>query len=88
MRPALDELHSEVERVLNGVRGLAGELHPSSLAHLGLVPALEALARDHGREIVVLSGALPDPLPEPLRTGVYRLVEHTSPPRSPGRSRR
>ena len=82
-RDSFDELHGQVSGVLQEVRDLAGELRPSSLAELGLMPALEALARDGGREVVVVADELPEPLPEPLRTGVYRLVEHTLDATSP-----
>jgi signal transduction histidine kinase len=71
---ALDELHRKVVGVLDDVRDLAGELRPSSLAQLGLIPALEALRDDHGALSLEATG-LPEPLPEPLRTGVYRLIE-------------
>jgi signal transduction histidine kinase len=67
---SLDELYGQVVGVLDDVRALAGELRPSSLAHLGLVPALEADG------IAVDADRLPEPLPEPLRTGAYRLIEH------------
>jgi signal transduction histidine kinase len=73
----LDELQAHVVGVLERMRGVATSLRPSSLAQLGLVPALEA--RD---DVAVEAAGLPEPLPEPLRTGVYRLVEHMV---SPGR---
>jgi signal transduction histidine kinase len=56
--------------VLAELRDVATELRPSSLAQLGLVPALEAIDG-----LTVTTDGDPDPLPEPLRTGVYRLVE-------------
>jgi signal transduction histidine kinase len=71
---ALDELHGQVVGVLEDIRQLAGALRPAPLAHLGLVPALEAL-QDDFRGLSVEAGGLPEPLPEPLRTGLYRLVE-------------
>ena len=72
---SLDELQSHVVGVLEDVRGVATSLRPSSLAQLGLVPALEA--RD---DVAVEAAGVPEPLPEPLRTGVYRLVEHVLSP--------
>jgi signal transduction histidine kinase len=72
---SLDELHSQVVGVLKDVRELAGELKPVSLAQLGLVPALEALARDAAAGLTVEAIDIPEPLPEPLRTNVYRLIE-------------
>jgi signal transduction histidine kinase len=75
-REPVDELHGQVVGVLESVRHLAGELRPSTLAALGLVPALEALDG-----VAVQADGLPDELPEPLRTGVYRLVEEIAPAR-------
>jgi signal transduction histidine kinase len=72
---SLDELHAQIVGVLNDVRELAGELRPTSLAQLGLVPALEALARDAPHGLTVEAVDVPDPLPEPLRTSAYRLIE-------------
>ena len=68
---SLDELRDQVVGVLEEVRDLATELRPSSLAQLGLVPALEALDG-----VSVEAAGLPEPVPEPVRTGVYRFVEH------------
>ena len=65
------ELHDDVRDVLADLRDVATELRPSSLAQLGLVPALEAIDG-----LTVETDGDPDPVPEPLRTGVYRLVEH------------
>ena len=72
---SLDELQSQVVGVLEDVRGVATSLRPSSLAQLGLVPALEARG-----DVAVEAAGVPEPLPEPLRTGVYRLVEHVLSP--------
>ncbi|MET0817015.1 MAG: hypothetical protein ABWZ67_05645, partial [Solirubrobacteraceae bacterium] len=55
------------------IRDLATELRPSSLAQLGLVPALEALDG-----VSVEAGGLPEPVPEPVRTGIYRFVVHVA----------
>jgi hypothetical protein len=52
---------------------VATELRPLSLAQLGLVPALEAIDG-----LTVEADGVADPVPEPLRTGVYRLVEHVT----------
>ena len=71
----LDELQSQVVGVLEELRGVATTLRPSSLAQLGLVPALEA--RD---DVAVEAAGVTEPLPESLRTGVYRLVEHVLSP--------
>ena len=77
--PSLDELHAQVVGVLADVRETASALRPSTLAQLGLVPALEAIDR-----LSVDADGLPEPLPEPLRTGVYRLVEHVVAAAEPG----
>ena len=70
---SLEELHDEVRGVLAELRDVATELRPSSLGQLGLVPALEAI-----EGLAVEADSVPDPVPEPLRTGVYRLVEHVA----------
>lgn len=67
---SLDELHDQVVGVLGELRDVATELRPSSLAQLGLVSALEGL---DGLTVV---DELSEPVPEPARTGVFRLVEH------------
>ena len=76
---SLDDLHAQVVGVLADVREVARSLLPTSLAQLGLVPALEALADDlrdrHHGGLEIDADGVPDPLPDPLRTGVYRLVE-------------
>jgi signal transduction histidine kinase len=68
---SLEELQDDVRGVLAELRDVATELSPSSLVQLGLVPALEAIDG-----LSVNADSMPDPVPEPLRTGVYRLVEH------------
>lgn len=40
-QPRLDELHAKVGRLVDHVRAVSHELHPSVLEHSGLVPALE-----------------------------------------------
>jgi signal transduction histidine kinase len=80
---ALDELHDQIVGVLDGVRDMAGALRPAQLAHLGLVPALEALCDSHAGLSVEASG-IPEPLPEPLRTGIYRLIESALAAARPG----
>jgi signal transduction histidine kinase len=76
---SLEDLHAQVVGVLADVREVARSLLPTSLTQLGLVPALEVLADDlrdrHHGGLEIDADAVPDPLPEPLRTGAYRLVE-------------
>jgi signal transduction histidine kinase len=81
---SLDELHAQIVGVLDDVRDMAGALRPRSLAQLGLVPALEALARDAHGGLSVEADDVPEPLPEPLRTGVYRLIESALSTARPG----
>jgi signal transduction histidine kinase len=81
---SLDELHAQIVGVLDDVRDMAGALRPRSLAQLGLVPALEALARDAHGGLSVEAADVPEPLPEPLRTGVYRLIESALSTARPG----
>ena len=72
--PSLDALHAQVSGALADVRELAGALQPSTLTQLGLLPALEALRDAHGALALEWSG-VEEPVPEPLRTGLYRLIE-------------
>ena len=71
----LDDVHGQVLGVLDDVREVATALRPSSLAQLGLVPALEGLGREHGSTLTVRADAVPETFPEPLRTGVFRLIQ-------------
>ena len=82
---SLDELHAQVVGVLADVREVAGALRPSSLAQLGLVPALEALAEG---SLAIDATGMAGAVPEPLLTGVYRLVEQAMTARVPGRPAR
>lgn len=83
-RGSLDELHAQIVGVLGDLRDVAGALQPTSLAQLGLVPALETLARETHRGLSVEADGIPEPLPEPLRTGVYRLIESALATARPG----
>jgi signal transduction histidine kinase len=83
-RGSLDELHAQIVGVLDEVRDMAGALRPTPLAQLGLVPALEALARDAHSGLSVHADDVPEPLPEPLRTAVYRLIESALSTARPG----
>ena len=83
-RRSLDELHAQIVGVLDDVRDMAGALRPTSLAELGVVPALEALARASRGSVSVHADNVPEPLPEPLRTGVDRLIESALATARPG----
>jgi signal transduction histidine kinase len=76
---SLDELDGQVAGVLDELRDIATELRPPSLAQLGLLPALVTLER-----LTVEADGLPEPVPEPLRTGAYRLVEYVVSAAEPG----
>jgi signal transduction histidine kinase len=71
---ALDDVHGQVVGVLDDLRSLATSLRPSTLAQLGLGPALEGLAEQTGR-LSLEFDVVPSMLPEPLPTGAYRLVQ-------------
>jgi two-component system sensor histidine kinase DegS len=47
-RLRLEELYQQTNSIMKGLRRLAQDLRPSSLDHLGLLPALEWLASDVG----------------------------------------
>jgi signal transduction histidine kinase len=70
---SLEELYNDVRSVLAELRDVATELRPSTLAQLGLVPALESI-----EGLAVEAEHVPEPVPEPQRTAVYRLVEHVA----------
>ena len=76
---SLDELHDQVVGVLEEVRDLATELRPSSLAQLGLVPALQALDG-----VSVEAGTLPEPVPG---AGAHRCLPVRRLGRRAGRAR-
>lgn len=74
------ELKQTVEEVLEGLHGLAMDLRPSSLDHVGLVPALrqyaERTTERHG--LLVDFGALglgEQRLPQQMEITIYRIVQ-------------
>jgi signal transduction histidine kinase len=75
----LDDLHGQIVGVLGDLRNVAGALRPSSLNELGLRAALEALAErvldEQGCRIDLDVAAIPRPLPDPLQTAIFRIVE-------------
>lgn len=82
---SLQELHGQIVGVLDHVRSMATSLRPSTLAQLGLLPALQALSNERRRFSIEAAGVV-EPLPEPLKTGTYRLVEQVlaaAPPDEP-----
>jgi signal transduction histidine kinase len=75
----LPQLRTHVVSVLDDLRQLAGSLRPASLDQLDLVSALGFLAersqQSGGVELSINAGPLPARLPDPIQTGVYRIVE-------------
>jgi signal transduction histidine kinase len=74
------ELKRTVDEVLEGLHGLASDLRPASLDHVGLVPALrqytERLAERH--HLVVDFSAIglqEERLPPPIEITIYRIVQ-------------
>jgi signal transduction histidine kinase len=76
---AIVESRQLVDQIIKVVRDLAMGLRPSMLDDLGLVPALEWLARDFTRRfripVHLEVGSRIDSLPEQYRTCVYRVVQ-------------
>jgi len=76
---ALSGVREELARLGGDVHALAYRLHPSILAELGLVVALEAEAervtRIEGLPVEVATGTLPELLPQPLALCLYRVTQ-------------
>jgi signal transduction histidine kinase len=76
---AIADLRGQVIGVLEDVRALAVELRSPALPQLGLVPALESLARDMRErgdgEIAVRADEVPEPIPDAVETAAYRIVQ-------------
>ncbi len=75
----LNELHQATHRAIQEVRRLSRGLRPIYLEDLGLVPALEMLARDAQRDLTIpvsyeVSGS-PRRLPSDAELAVYRIVQ-------------
>jgi signal transduction histidine kinase len=77
-RDAVAALRELVVSTLQDVRRLAVELRPSALDDLGLVPAIDRLARsfaDSGIQVDVEAHIGDQRLPEPIETALYRIVQ-------------
>jgi signal transduction histidine kinase len=78
-RKYLENIRSYADRSVNSIRNIALLLRPSMLDDLGLVPALEWQAREISRrsgiQIKVTAENVPEALPDPVRTCVYRVVQ-------------
>ena len=80
-RMAFSVLTTLVRQVVQQVNDLEAELYPEVLDNLGLEPALEALVsreiRTYGIAIQLHSPRLPQRLPAPIETALYRLTQET-----------
>jgi signal transduction histidine kinase len=78
-RMAVSVLASLARQVLQQVRDLEANLHPTILEALGLEPALEALVaqamRAHGLQITCAAARLNQRLPSPLETALFRAAQ-------------
>jgi signal transduction histidine kinase len=77
-RQAVAEVRERVVTTLQDVRRLAVELRPSSLDDLGLVPAVDRLARSFGEsgvEVDVEAQIGAERLPATVETTLYRIVQ-------------
>jgi signal transduction histidine kinase len=75
---AVAEVRELVVSTLQDVRRLAVELRPSALDDLGLVPAIDRLARsfaESGIHVDVEAHIGDQRLPEPIETTLYRIVQ-------------
>ena len=75
---AVAEVRELVVSTLQDVRRLAVELRPSALDDLGLVPAIDRLARsfaESGIQVDVEAHIGDQRLPEPIETTLYRIVQ-------------
>jgi signal transduction histidine kinase len=79
VKEQLDRIKGVVENTVQSVRNIALLLRPSMLDDLGLVAALEWLAREVSRrsqmEVDVQSEDISEDLPDDYRTCIYRLVQ-------------
>lgn len=79
-RPILDSIRSLAQHSVARVRDLSLALRPSMLDELGLVPALHWQAREIERRSDLKVRVVADEfnertLPDPLRTGIYRIAQ-------------
>jgi len=78
-RRYLDNIRTFADSSVNSIRDIALLLRPSMLDDLGLIPALEWQAREVSRrtgiKVEVTAENVPDSLPDPVRTCIYRVVQ-------------
>lgn len=79
MEPLLDEMREEVSHALEGVRRFSRGLRPPALDELGLVPAIEALARSleviGGVKVAVQAEDVVGDLAPDAELATYRIVQ-------------
>lgn len=79
LRAEVDMVLRRVESTVAVVRNMMLLLRPSMLDDLGLIPALEWLARETSRQtgmlVEVSSGGVSEELPDQQRTAVFRIVQ-------------
>jgi signal transduction histidine kinase len=78
-RQYLANIRDLADSSVNSIRNIALLLRPSMLDDLGLIPALEWQAREMSRrtgmQVKVTDENVPDSLPDPVRTCIYRVVQ-------------
>ena len=83
MKPEIDErlrhLNATIDQGIALKRNIIENLRPTSLANLGLIPALDILAREFAQrtDLSVRTQLSPVRLPEPLQIAVYRIVQES-----------
>lgn len=81
IRKPLETMRKHVERISDGVRRAAYQLHPSVLEHLGLVAALKSLSADfqsHGPLHVALNHKdVPRSIPTEAALCLYRVAQES-----------
>jgi signal transduction histidine kinase len=79
VKDQLARLKNSVESAVRSIRDMALLLRPPMLDDLGLIPALEWQARETSRrsdmEVEVQADEIPEGLPDPVKIGIYRLVQ-------------
>ena len=78
---AIKPVREEVERLANDLHNLAYQLHPSSLNHLGLQPAIEdyihkSMART-GLQITLTVKDFPGSIPQECSTCLYLILQES-----------
>ena len=79
VKEQIDRIKTAAESAVRSIRDMALLLRPPMLDDLGLIPALEWQARETSRrsdmEVEVDAGEISPSLPDPVKIGIYRLVQ-------------